>query len=635
MDRLAGIIWGFALEWGLLLLIATLYVLNLSSFDFLSIKELYYAEAAREMLQTGQWLIPMFNHESLPSFPPLYLWLVEIFYRLFGVELWAARLVTVLSSLLGLVFLYALAGQLFSHRFAAFLSVLVMATSWGYFKYSQVATSDVLFIALMIATLWGFHHWLSVAMKRKPQPWEYQPISLFLGLVLGLLFLLKGLLGVLLPVLVIFGFLFFTGALRALVWIDWKRFVLAFLLILLPWLVLVSLQEKDPAFLIQYMFNFSNLPDILQRGESTLFGKLGFYLQAMLLELFPYNLFLLVLLVDPDQRLRDLPGHAYLLLMLWFGLTFLASLVFLTPQDSTVVLLLPPLVLLVGFYLSRLASGDWLPRFHQLGLESTIVLVLGISILITIFLFQVLPDLYPVSFWKMPGPALIDKIWLIKEIPLENPIPIWKFWLLPVSLALLLGGFMMSVLLVLHRQQTLGMLLIGTSFVFLLCVKLLYLPVMHRPVAEDFARVINEKVTVWNQFLAGTPNYKELIVLDARQPGTLNTMFFLKRSLSMQVSLVSRPEDLKNVLVAGQYSHVLAVLPERYYYEMDYAVRRQFRVLSHNWHWNAFELEAIGGILAVPPRHFNEMTYRMLLLEWTPLAQDDSSGAAEDSDALL
>lgn len=66
-----------------------------------------FAEAARQMLETGDWITPYFNGATRFDKPPLIYWLMAIAYRAFGVNEWAARLPSALSATLltGMVFL--------------------------------------------------------------------------------------------------------------------------------------------------------------------------------------------------------------------------------------------------------------------------------------------------------------------------------------------------------------------------------------------------------------------------------------------------------------------------------------------------------------------------------------------------
>src|SRR5262245_66695475 len=56
-----------------------------------------YAQVPREMLERGDWVMPMLQGEPYLDKPPLVYWLVMLSYRAFGAHDWAARLVPALA----------------------------------------------------------------------------------------------------------------------------------------------------------------------------------------------------------------------------------------------------------------------------------------------------------------------------------------------------------------------------------------------------------------------------------------------------------------------------------------------------------------------------------------------------------
>ena len=57
-----------------------------------------FAEAARQMTVTGDWVTPFFNGETRFDKPPLIYWLMAITYQLFGTNEWAVRLPSALAA---------------------------------------------------------------------------------------------------------------------------------------------------------------------------------------------------------------------------------------------------------------------------------------------------------------------------------------------------------------------------------------------------------------------------------------------------------------------------------------------------------------------------------------------------------
>src|SRR5688572_33142237 len=93
----------------------------------------FYAEAAREMVEGGDWLTPHFNYEDRWQKPILYYWLTAAAYGAAGTSESAARWWSAFSGL-GLVLLtWAVARRMTGRGDAAWLAGAIVATSFGYF----------------------------------------------------------------------------------------------------------------------------------------------------------------------------------------------------------------------------------------------------------------------------------------------------------------------------------------------------------------------------------------------------------------------------------------------------------------------------------------------------------------------
>lgn len=86
-----------------------------------------FAEAAREMVSSGHWLIPMRGGEAYPDKPPLFMWIIALFYWVTGNLKIAFLLPSALASLMTLFFVFDLGARLWNvnvARTAAFLLLL-------------------------------------------------------------------------------------------------------------------------------------------------------------------------------------------------------------------------------------------------------------------------------------------------------------------------------------------------------------------------------------------------------------------------------------------------------------------------------------------------------------------------------
>ena len=115
-----------------------------------------YAEIAREMIETGNWLVPQFWYEPHLNKPPLTCWLVAASMSLFGLTEWAVRLPLALAGLSGVWATWLLAKSLGGRR-VGWWSALVLQTSLLYFVMARMLTTDIFltqFITWAIYFFW-------------------------------------------------------------------------------------------------------------------------------------------------------------------------------------------------------------------------------------------------------------------------------------------------------------------------------------------------------------------------------------------------------------------------------------------------------------------------------------------------
>ena len=82
---------------GCMLLASVLAFSGLGTRPLISPAEARYALIAREMLESGDWIQPHFNHVRYDEKPPLTYWCVAISYRFFGFTEFASRLPSALA----------------------------------------------------------------------------------------------------------------------------------------------------------------------------------------------------------------------------------------------------------------------------------------------------------------------------------------------------------------------------------------------------------------------------------------------------------------------------------------------------------------------------------------------------------
>ena len=112
----------------LLAAMAVLTLPNLGVQSLWDVDEGVNAEAAREMMEAGTWISPLFNFELRTAKPALLYWLQISSYSVFGVNEFAARLPSVLAGMLTVLLVYELARRMFGAN-TGLLAGIVLASA--------------------------------------------------------------------------------------------------------------------------------------------------------------------------------------------------------------------------------------------------------------------------------------------------------------------------------------------------------------------------------------------------------------------------------------------------------------------------------------------------------------------------
>lgn len=178
------------------LLLGSSLLFGLQARPLYKVQEVRVAETAREMLLTGDYAVPRLNGELRLQKPPLPYWWAAASYQLFGVSAWAARLPSVLATLLTALLLYEwLRRKAIALPAAAINTALVLATSFLALRYGRSAEADAsLMLWTSAACLCGYQ----LITKSHNTRWPALGLALFAGLA----FLSKGPAGLAIPLVV-------------------------------------------------------------------------------------------------------------------------------------------------------------------------------------------------------------------------------------------------------------------------------------------------------------------------------------------------------------------------------------------------------------------------------------------------
>ncbi|WP_343732368.1 glycosyltransferase family 39 protein [Duganella sp.] len=226
--------------WSLLAAFAIVWLYMLGVRTLVPPDEGRYAEMAREMWASGDWITTRLNGIKYFEKPPLQTWMNALSFAAFGLGEWQARLWTGLCGLGGVLFTGYAARRVFGAR-AGFYAALVLGSSLFWVAGGQINSLDMSLSAMMTIALCA----MLIAQRDGATPAEQRNWMLVCWAGMALAVLAKGLIGLVLPgaVLTLYSLLSRDFAI-------WKRLhlgkgLLLFLAIAAPWFVLVGLKNPE------------------------------------------------------------------------------------------------------------------------------------------------------------------------------------------------------------------------------------------------------------------------------------------------------------------------------------------------------------------------------------------------------
>ncbi|ANJ66196.1 hypothetical protein A9404_01340 [Halothiobacillus diazotrophicus] len=291
-----------------------------------------YVGVALAMLQSHDWLVPRLD--GLPFFhkPPLFYWVTATSMSLFGVHEWAARLAPFLGAFFTGATLFWFLDTHASRR-AAGLSLLLLGTFPLFFDGSQFASMDMLVASLIAITILLLAH-VSERMKAGATA----PKILILAYATAALGMLtKGMIGFVLPGMVVTFWLLWLRRYTHLYRLISLPGIVVFLLIAAPWFLLMEL--KFPGFLY-YTFIYQQFDRYL---DSTFNNPQPFYFYFMVLfgGLLPWIVGILLMRILPGWRQALLPAGKHTIVSL--GVIWVAAILmfFSIPTSKLIGYILP------------------------------------------------------------------------------------------------------------------------------------------------------------------------------------------------------------------------------------------------------------------------------------------------------
>ena len=336
-----------------------------------------FALVAKEMVNSGQWLVPMRGGEIYPDKPPVFMWCIAFFYLITGSLKVAMLLPNAIASLVTLGLTYNLSLRLASEK-AAMLSMLVLLLSPQFLIQAKFAQIDALVACFIWIGVYGLiqHFYVRVSWRWYFTAW------FFMGL--GIITKGVGFLPILLFIPIAF-FAFTSGLHRG----QWSLRMLFGPLIMLSvvamWLaplLYLGLIKQEPQ-IQQYLSN------ILFKQTAERYANAWHHIEPWyyyIVEVIPvFWITPIAILISKAKSLKDAltHNHAYSSLFIWVMLVVIFFSISPGKRGVYVLPALPALSMVAGLVLanSTVSRGLVLLARAVTSLISAVLLIAGLALL--------------------------------------------------------------------------------------------------------------------------------------------------------------------------------------------------------------------------------------------------------------
>ncbi len=296
----------------MLLLFILCYILPLGIRPLMIPDETRYAEIPREMIRTGDWIVPRLDGLRYFEKPVLGYWIEAGAQSLFGRNRFAVRLPVAVAAALTAFILFLLVRRFTSETSTAHLTVIIYLTFIEVFILGIFNVLDGFLNLFLTGAMVSFFF-----ANREPEPIKERFFLALFGVFCGLSFLAKGFLAFAIPGVVVIPYMIWTGETRKLLRTAWLPIVSA-LIVVLPWSLLVWRRAPD---FWRYFFWVQHIQRFFSSGNSQHPQPFWFFLPVLAAGMLPWTP-IFPAIISGLKKLRPF-SHLTKFALCWFAFPFI------------------------------------------------------------------------------------------------------------------------------------------------------------------------------------------------------------------------------------------------------------------------------------------------------------------------
>lgn len=408
--------------------------------------EVFFAESAREMIANNNLVTPLYHNKPFFDKPILVYWLIISMFKSFGVSHFVARIPSMIAALATIATTAFIGKRLAQTQKNAtgIVAAMVLASSFMFFSFSYLCMSDIFLVLFDTITLALFYAGANNQPKRNLLWW-------LASVSMGLAFVTKGPIGIVLPGIAAIAYLAITKQLRSIRPVHVVVAAITVCLIAVPWFY--AAYQANGTWALAYFFIRENF-ERYAGGTYDTHKPVYFMLVSLLTGFLPWSIFLPGAFVDfigdCKSKFQTPQSKQRLLLWLWTALVTGFFSVSRGKIDYYVLPVYPAVALLVAWHLTS-RFGDRLPRTLAL-ISSVVFLAAGVAS--PVLLSTIAAQAGFADWWMMPSALVVCSMIALAGACQKQCIP----YVMGIFTAICFAGsgFAWQMIPVLNQSQSFG-----------------------------------------------------------------------------------------------------------------------------------------------------------------------------------